>query len=110
MKSKTLGELAEPNQQIPEPLLRQKFPELFVVETEFRVAMTKAELAFVSDLVRRITQDGWGPVGCGARCRRIASGGISARRKRRRTRARTSRLLGHEGVASFGRVGAMVIE
>jgi len=63
MKSKTLGELAEPNQQIPAPLLQQKFPDLFMVETEFRAAMVKAELAFVSDLVRRITQDGWGPVG-----------------------------------------------
>jgi DNA-binding PadR family transcriptional regulator len=63
MKSKTLSELAEPNQQIPEPLLRQKFPELFVVEGEYRLALIKAELAFVNDLVRRITQDGWGPVG-----------------------------------------------
>jgi len=63
MRSKTLGELAEPNQQIPEPMLRLKFPELFMAETEFRVAMAKAELAFVNDLVRRITQDGWGPVG-----------------------------------------------
>ncbi len=63
MKSKTLGELAEPNQQIPEPMLRQKFPELFVVEGEYRLALTRAELAFVNDLVRRITQDGWGPVG-----------------------------------------------
>jgi DNA-binding PadR family transcriptional regulator len=63
MKSKTLGELAEPNQQIPEPLLRQKFPELFVIEGEYRLALTKAELAFVNDLVRRIAQDGWGPVG-----------------------------------------------
>jgi hypothetical protein len=63
MKSKTLGELAEPNQQIPEALLRQRFPELFVVEGEYRLAVTKAELAFVNDLVRRITQDGWGPVG-----------------------------------------------
>lgn len=63
MKSKTLGELAEPNQQIPEPLLRQKFPELFVVESEYRLAVIKAELAFVNDLVRRITQDGFGPIG-----------------------------------------------
>src|SRR5437764_6874109 len=63
MKTKTLGELAEPNQQIPESMLRQKFPELFLVETEFRVALTKAELAFINDMIRRIREDGWGPVG-----------------------------------------------
>jgi DNA-binding PadR family transcriptional regulator len=63
MKSKTLAELAEPNQQIPEPLLRQKFPELFVVEGEYRLALMKAELNFVNDLVRRIREDGWGPIG-----------------------------------------------
>jgi DNA-binding PadR family transcriptional regulator len=63
MKSRTLGEMAEPNQQIPAPLLRQKFPELFLVEGEYRLALMNAELAFVNDLVRRITQDGWGPVG-----------------------------------------------
>lgn len=63
MKGRTLGELAEPNQQIPEPLLREKFPELFLVETQFRVAMSSAELAFVNDLIRRIREDGWGPVG-----------------------------------------------
>jgi DNA-binding PadR family transcriptional regulator len=59
----TLGEMAEPNQQLPAPLLGQKFPALFVVESEFRQALTKAELAFVNELVRRITEDGWGPVG-----------------------------------------------
>jgi hypothetical protein len=63
MKSKTLAELAEPNQQLPEPWLRQKFPELFVVEGEYRLAVTKAELNFVNDLIRRIREDGWGPVG-----------------------------------------------
>jgi hypothetical protein len=62
MKSKTLGEMAEPNQKIPAPLLRLKFPELFVVEGEYRLALTKAELAFVNDLIRRITQDSWGPL------------------------------------------------
>src|SRR5262249_4575897 len=63
MKTKTLAEVAEPNQQIPEPLLRQKFPELFLVEGAYRLALMKAELDFVNDLVRRISQDGWGPVG-----------------------------------------------
>jgi DNA-binding PadR family transcriptional regulator len=63
-----LGELAGQDlgtltdQNLPAPLARQKFPPLFVVESEFRLAMVKAELAFVSELVRRITEDGWGPV------------------------------------------------
>jgi hypothetical protein len=46
----------------PAGLAGQKFPPLFVVETEFRLALVKAELAFVSALVRRIVEDGWGPV------------------------------------------------
>jgi hypothetical protein len=49
-------------QDLPAPLARQKFPPLFVVESEFRVAMVRAELAFVNELVRRITEEGWGPV------------------------------------------------
>jgi DNA-binding PadR family transcriptional regulator len=63
-----LGELAGQDlgtltdQNLPAPLARQKFPPLFVVESEFRLAMVKAELAFVTELVRRITEDGWGPV------------------------------------------------
>jgi DNA-binding PadR family transcriptional regulator len=66
------GQLAELAQQdfgamivgqtLPVPLADQKFPPLFVVESEFRLAMVKAELAFVNELVRRITEDGWGPV------------------------------------------------
>jgi DNA-binding PadR family transcriptional regulator len=63
-----LGELAGQDlgtltdQNLPAPLEGQKFPPLFVVESEFRLAMVKAELAFVNELVRRITEDGWGPV------------------------------------------------
>jgi len=63
-----LGELAGQDlgtmtgQDLPAPLKGQKFPPLFVVESEFRLAMVKAELAFVNELVRRITEDGWGPV------------------------------------------------
>ena len=63
-----LGELAGQDlgtmtgQDLPPPLKGQKFPPLFVVESEFRLAMVKAELAFVNELVRRITEDGWGPV------------------------------------------------
>jgi DNA-binding PadR family transcriptional regulator len=49
-------------QDLPGPLARQKFPPLFVVESEFRLAMVRAELAFVTELVRSITEEGWGPV------------------------------------------------
>jgi hypothetical protein len=49
-------------QDLPGPLARQKFPPLFVVESEFRLAMVRAELAFVIELVRSITEEGWGPV------------------------------------------------
>jgi hypothetical protein len=34
---------------------------LFLVEAEYRLALIKAELAFVNELVRRIVEDGWGP-------------------------------------------------
>ena len=49
-------------QDLPAPLAGQKFPPLFVVEAEYRLAMIKAELAFVNELVRRIVEEGWGPV------------------------------------------------
>jgi DNA-binding PadR family transcriptional regulator len=39
----------------------QNFPPLFLVETEYRLALMKAEQAFVSDLVQRI-ESGWGPL------------------------------------------------
>jgi DNA-binding PadR family transcriptional regulator len=47
---------------LPAEFAGQKFPPLFVVETEFRMALIKAELAFVNALVRRVVEDGWGPV------------------------------------------------
>jgi DNA-binding PadR family transcriptional regulator len=47
---------------LPPQLVGRKFPPLFVVEAEYKVALTKAELTFVNELVRRITQDGWGPL------------------------------------------------
>jgi DNA-binding PadR family transcriptional regulator len=50
-------------EKLPPQLKGQKFPPIFVVETEYRVAMIKAELDFVNELVRRITEEGWGPVG-----------------------------------------------
>jgi DNA-binding PadR family transcriptional regulator len=50
-------------QDLPAPLAQQKkFPPLFVVEAEYRIALIKAELAFVNELVRRIVDEGWGPV------------------------------------------------
>jgi DNA-binding PadR family transcriptional regulator len=49
-------------QDLPAGLAGQKFPPLFVVEAEYRLALIKAELAFVTELVRRIVEDGWGPL------------------------------------------------
>jgi DNA-binding PadR family transcriptional regulator len=46
---------------LPAALAGRKFPPLFVVEAEFRLALIKAELAFVNELVRRIVEEGWGP-------------------------------------------------
>ena len=39
----------------------QNFPALFLVETEYRLALIKAEQHFVADLIRRI-ESGWGPI------------------------------------------------
>jgi len=39
----------------------QNFPPLFLVETEYRLALMKAEQAFVAGLIGRI-ESGWGPV------------------------------------------------
>jgi DNA-binding PadR family transcriptional regulator len=49
-------------QALPPALAGEKFPPLFIVETEYRLALTKAELAFVNELVRRLVEDGWGPI------------------------------------------------
>jgi DNA-binding PadR family transcriptional regulator len=49
------------DQKVPPQLMGRKFPPIFLVESEFRLAMIKAELNFVNDLVRRITEEGWGP-------------------------------------------------
>jgi hypothetical protein len=59
----TLAEVKQPDQELPAPLLGQKFPAIFVVESQYRLALLKAELDFVDDLVRNITEEGWGPVG-----------------------------------------------
>ena len=55
-------EVPVPPEELPPQLVGKKFPPLFVVETEFALALLKAELAFVNELVRRITEEGWGPV------------------------------------------------
>jgi DNA-binding PadR family transcriptional regulator len=51
------------DQKLPAQLKGKKFPPIFVVESEYRLALIKAELDFVNDLVRRITEEGWGPIG-----------------------------------------------
>jgi len=48
--------------ELPPPLVGKRFPPLFVVEAEYALALMKAELAFVNELVRRITEEGWGAV------------------------------------------------
>jgi len=62
-----LAELAQqdvpvPPEELPPQLVGKKFPPLFVVEAEFALALVKAELAFVNELVRRITEEAWGPL------------------------------------------------
>jgi DNA-binding PadR family transcriptional regulator len=58
---KTLAEVAGPDEELPAPLLGLKFPAIFVVENQYRLMLLKAELDFVTELVRRITEEGWGP-------------------------------------------------
>jgi hypothetical protein len=62
LSSMTFRDFKQPDDQVPAPLLGQKFPPIFLVETEHRLALLQAELDFVNGLVRRITEDGWGPV------------------------------------------------
>ena len=47
-------------QQI-EAIADQNFPPLFLIETEYRLALIKAEQHFVAELIRRI-ENGWGPL------------------------------------------------
>jgi DNA-binding PadR family transcriptional regulator len=44
-----------------ESVSAQNLPALFLVETEYRLALIKAEQNFVADLIRRI-ECGWGPL------------------------------------------------
>ncbi len=58
-----LAAMAGPDDTLPAALAGEKFPPIFTVETEYRLALVKAELAFVQELVRRIAEEGWGPLG-----------------------------------------------
>lgn len=62
LSTQSFGDLAGPDNKLPAPLLSQKFPAIFLVEGEYRLALLKAEQGFVDGLVRRITEEGWGPV------------------------------------------------
>jgi DNA-binding PadR family transcriptional regulator len=44
-----------------ETIADQKLPALFLIETEYRLALIKAEQHFVAELIRRI-ENGWGPL------------------------------------------------
>ena len=62
MSGMTFAQVKQPDEELPAPLLGQKFPAIFIVESQYRLALLKAEFEFVSDLVRHITEDGWGPL------------------------------------------------
>jgi len=57
-----LAAVAGPQELPPQLAGQTKFPPLFIVEGEFRLAMIRAEHAFVTELIRRFVDDGWGPV------------------------------------------------
>jgi DNA-binding PadR family transcriptional regulator len=44
-----------------ETVARTKLPPLFMIETEYRLALLKAEQSFVADVIGRI-EKGWGPL------------------------------------------------
>ena len=50
------AEVARTDEELPAPLLGLKFPAILVVENEYRLTPVKAELDFVTELVRRITE------------------------------------------------------
>lgn len=58
----TQQEIPAAREELPPQLVGKKFPPLFIVEAEYTLALTKAEFAFVNELVRRITEEGWGPL------------------------------------------------
>jgi hypothetical protein len=55
---KTFAEVAGADEELPAPLLGLKFPAILVVENEYRLTLGKAELDFVTELVRCITEEG----------------------------------------------------
>ena len=55
------AEVARTDEELPAPLLGLKFPAILVVENEYRLTPVKAELDFVTELVRRITEQSLGP-------------------------------------------------
>jgi DNA-binding PadR family transcriptional regulator len=57
-----LATMASPEHPMLPQFNGQKFPAIFSVESEYRLALLKAELAYVTELVRRVTEEGWGPV------------------------------------------------
>jgi DNA-binding PadR family transcriptional regulator len=76
-----------PPEELPPQLVGKKFPPLFLVEAEYALALIKAELGFVDELVRRITEEGWGPLdlwrelqaGCAHQHEETTSSGRSAK-------------------------------
>jgi len=52
------AEVARTDEELPAPLLGLKFPAILVVENEYRLTLVKAELDFVTELVRCITEEG----------------------------------------------------
>jgi DNA-binding PadR family transcriptional regulator len=54
-------EVPLPPHEMPPALAGKKFPPLFLVEAEYKLALIRAELAFVTELVRRIAEESWGP-------------------------------------------------
>lgn len=62
MSEMTFEEAKQPDQELPASLLGQKLPPIFTIECQHRLALLRAELDFVNDMVRNITEHGWGPV------------------------------------------------
>jgi DNA-binding PadR family transcriptional regulator len=54
--TQSVGSLAQQIEAVPKNL-----PPLFVIETEYRLALLKAEQRFVADIITRV-ENGWGPV------------------------------------------------
>ena len=55
--------MAGPDDTLPAALRARNFRRFSSVETEYRLALSRRSSAFVQELVRRITEEGWGPLG-----------------------------------------------